>query len=231
MLLESKILDAKQETKLNKLLDQGNARKAALLIARVLKQSYPKQYERINAEGSRNYLSDVIQSIIKDGVDTDTNTFLKFALNPRTVKIDATTDQIRLIKKCMDQSLINAEKAWLYDKKAYNGESDFKLKSLIFLSSRKAESSYDKQALAEVIEKILKTTNDADIKRYVTRDLKKTDTTTQTFSKEQLQHRLEKELEENGKVSGKLAKDIFQNGFEIIKDSSGHYQIQPSDNT
>lgn len=172
-------------------------------------------------------LNVLTSSLYYDGFDTNTNKYLKFLSNNKN-KVIPNINQAKLIKSSLDNNLIDVNdlSSVIYNKKAYDG-SDFKLKTLMFLSNKSFAKRYgDLKTLEEFLSRILTTTSDTEIKSMLQEwgtksgdqikditglDIIKQELNGEKVSLESVSNYIGKILIENNIYSEEDWKDIFKN--------------------
>ena len=219
-----KILDNNQEKEFYHLIDNNQKQDAYKIVVENLKKNFPEQYQIINNSNNKyNYLSLLLEAVEDFGADTSQNPLLDFALDKRNT-FGISTDKILILDKCFRNKYINTKTPWLHDERAYNTETPFKLKTLLFLSS-KDSTAYGENP-DEAITEILKLKDDNDIKRYIQRwQTKNTDVSKKVTNLRDLQQLVNDDVDSGGVPSSTTQRIIYNAGYSLIKNGNNYFVV------
>lgn len=219
-----KILDQNQEKEFYSLIDKNQTQDAYRIVVENLKKNFPTQYQVINNSNNKyNYLSILLEAIEDFGGDTTQNPLLDFALDKRNT-FGIAADKILIIDKCFRDNYTNSKTTWLHDERAYDTESLFKLKTLLFLSSKDA-GNYGENPAKAIVD-ILKLKDDNDIKRYLQRWQSKNNPSSKKVTKlRDLQQLVNDDVDSGGIPSNTTQRIITDAGYSLIKNGNSYFVV------
>lgn len=124
---------------------------------------------KLSGKPFKGIVNDIVSSINENGWNTDNNKYLDFLTQTNQT---LNGEQSAIIKAEAENMIPNKYKLWADSANAYNGEDDYKIKALVFLSTEEADNyisniNKQNQKLNNLIDNILATTNSDEIKNLL----------------------------------------------------------------